>query len=156
VQSEYSLWTRDPEPEVLPALRELGIGFVPYSPLGRGMLTGRIATEADLAARDYRRTTPRFQGENLERNVKLVARLSEFAASKGVTPAQLALAWVLAQGEDIVPIPGTKRRRYLEDNVAALEVALSAEEVRTLSDALPSDAVYGERFPESGMRSLNL
>src|SRR6266404_9640216 len=125
LQSEYSLWTRDPEDEVLGACRELGIGFVPYSPLGRGFLTGKIKCFDDLPADDYRRTAPRFQGENLQRNLKLVQRVTEIARDKGCTPAQLALAWVLAQGQDVVPIPGTKRRKYLEENVGALEVMLT-------------------------------
>src|SRR5205814_4310985 len=124
LQSEYSLWTRDPEDKVLGACRELGIGFVPYSPLGRGFLTGKIKRFDDLPADDYRRTAPRFQGENLQRNLKLVDQVTEIARDKGCTPAQLALAWVLAQGQDVVPIPGTKRRNYLEENVGALEVML--------------------------------
>jgi aryl-alcohol dehydrogenase-like predicted oxidoreductase len=148
LQTEYSLFTRDLEDEVLPTIRELGIGLVPYSPLGRGLLTGAITTPGTLEEGDSRRTGyfPRFQGEALETNLALVARVRELAASKGCTPGQLALAWVLAQGEDVVPIPGTKRVRYLEENVAAADVELSAEDVAALEAAVPRGAVAGERY----------
>ena len=154
VQSEYSLWTRDPEDSVLPTLRELGIGLVAYSPLGRGFLSGRFTSPDDLDPNDWRRTQPRFQGENAERNAALAAKVRELAAAKGVTPAQLALAWVLAQGEDIVPIPGTKRRAYLEQNVAALEFALTDEDLARIDAELPQAA--GARYDEDGMRSVNV
>ena len=154
VQSEYSLWTRDPEDGVLPALRELGIGLVAYSPLGRGFLSGRFTSMEDLDANDWRRTQPRFQGENAERNMALAAKVRELAAEKGVTPAQLALAWVLAQGEDIVPIPGTKRRTYLEQNVGALDVTLTDEDLARIDAELPQPA--GARYDEDGMRSVNV
>ena len=153
VQSEYSLWTRDPEDGVLPTLRELGIGLVAYSPLGRGFLSGRFASPDDLDPNDWRRTQPRFQGENAERNMALAAKVRELAADKGVTPAQLALAWVLAQGEDIVPIPGTKRRTYLEQNVGALDVVLTDEDLARIDAELPEPA--GARYDEDGMRSVN-
>jgi aryl-alcohol dehydrogenase-like predicted oxidoreductase len=148
LQTEYSLFTRDLEDEVLPTIRELGIGLVPYSPLGRGLLTGAITTPGTLEEGDSRRTGyfPRFQGEALETNLALVARVRELAASKGCTPGQLALAWVLAQGEDVVPIPGTKRVRYLEENVAAADVELSAEDIAALEAAVPRGAVAGERY----------
>ncbi|MCW2850339.1 MAG: aldo/keto reductase, partial [Nocardioides sp.] len=148
LQTEYSLFTRDLEDEVLPTIRELGIGLVPDSPLGRGLLTGAITTPGTLEEGDSRRTGyfPRFQGEALETNLALVARVRELAASKGCTPGQLALAWVLAQGEDVVPIPGTKRVRYLEENVAAADVELSAEDVAALEAAVPRGAVAGERY----------
>jgi aryl-alcohol dehydrogenase-like predicted oxidoreductase len=152
LQNEYSLWSRDPEDEILPTCRELGIGFVAYSPLGRGFLTGAITSVDDLAADDFRRTTPRFQGENFQRNLDLVTRIEELAADKAVTPAQLALAWVLTQGEDIVPIPGTRRRSRLEENIAALEVELSADELREIADALPEPA--GMRYGAAGMALL--
>jgi aryl-alcohol dehydrogenase-like predicted oxidoreductase len=154
VQSEYSLWTRDPEDGVLPTLRELGIGLVAYSPLGRGFLSGRFASPDDLDPNDWRRTQPRFQGENAERNMALAAKVRELAADKDVTPAQLALAWVLAQGEDIVPIPGTKRRTYLEQNVGALEFALTDEDLARIDAELPQAA--GARYDEDGMRSVNV
>jgi aryl-alcohol dehydrogenase-like predicted oxidoreductase len=153
LQTEYSLWSRDPEAEILPLLRELGIGFVPYSPLGRGFLTGTIRSPDDLEAGDFRRHNPRFQGEALERNVALVERVGELAAEKGVTPGQLALAWVLAQGDDIAPIPGTKRIRWLEENVAAAEIALSGEELARLDAAAPVGAAAGDRYPD--MSSIN-
>lgn len=137
LQSEYSLWTREPEDEVLPTLRELGIGFVAYSPLGRGFLTGQLKSPQDFADDDYRRNSPRFQGENFGRNLELVRRVTEIAGRKGITAGQLALAWVLAQGRDIVPIPGTKRRRYLEENVAAGEVAISEPELAEIAAVLP-------------------
>ncbi len=153
LQTEYSLWSRDPEDEILPACRELGIGFVPYSPLGRGFLTGAIKSPDDLDSDDYRRFSPRFQGENFQRNLDLVDRISELAADKGVTPAQLALAWVLQQDEHIAPIPGTKRRERLEENVGAVEVQLSADELQRIADALPDAA--GLRYPEAMMESVN-
>jgi aryl-alcohol dehydrogenase-like predicted oxidoreductase len=147
LQTEYSLWTRFVEEEILPTCRELGIGFVAYSPLGRGFLTGQIRSVDDLAADDWRRTLPRFQRENFQKNLDLVAAVEELAEAKGCTPSQLALAWVMAQGEDIIPIPGTKRIKYLEQNVAALEVTLTPEEITHLSDALPIGAAVGERYP---------
>jgi aryl-alcohol dehydrogenase-like predicted oxidoreductase len=148
LQSEWSLWTRDPEGEVVPTLRELGIGFVAYSPLGRGFLSGQIKSIDDLDEKDFRRRGPRFQGENLQRNLDLVARVEELAAEKGVTPGQLALAWVLAQGDDVVPIPGTKRVRYLEENAAAADVELSDEDLRRLDEAFPPGAAEGDRYPD--------
>jgi aryl-alcohol dehydrogenase-like predicted oxidoreductase len=149
VQSEYSLWTRDPEDNgVLDTVRELGIGFVAYSPLGRGFLSGQIRTIDDLAPDDFRRHNPRFQGENFERNLQLVDRVREIAAEKGVTPSQLALAWVLHQGDDIVPIPGTKRVRYLEENVAAVDIELTAEELARLDEAAPAGATAGDRYAD--------
>src|SRR5438477_12726388 len=154
LQSEYSLWTRDPEEEVLAVCRELGIGFVPYSPLGRGFLTGQIKSFEDLAEDDYRRTAPRFQGENFQRNLDLVERVSEMARAKGCTAAQLALAWVLAQGEDIVPIPGTKRRKYLRENVGALDVTLTIGELETIDEVVPKGAAAGSRYPEAMMQLL--
>ncbi len=150
VQTEYSLWTRDPEEEILPAMRELGIGFVSYSPLGRGFLSGRFNHTDELDAGDFRRSGPRFTGENLGRNQQLVAKLGELADEKGVTRGQLALAWVLAQGDDIVPIPGTKRRTYLEENVAAAEVELTEEDLQRIDRELPEAA--GDRYDEDGMR----
>ena len=153
VQTEYSLWTRDPEAEVLPTCRELGIGFVAYSPLGRGFLSGRFKSPEDLDETDFRRHGPRFTGENLAANLKLVERLEQLAAEKGVTSGQLALAWVLAQGDDVVPIPGTKRRAYLEENAGALDVSLSPDELRAIADALPPAA--GERYDATGMATLN-
>jgi aryl-alcohol dehydrogenase-like predicted oxidoreductase len=154
VQTEYSMWTRDPEAEVLPTCRGLGIGFVPYSPLGRGFLSGRFTKPEDLDEGDFRRKGPRFTGENLESNLKLAAKVKEIAEQKGITPAQLAIAWVLAQGDDLVPIPGTKRRSYLEQNAAAAEVALSDEDLARIEAELP--AVSGERYDEAGMASINL
>ncbi|TDW94587.1 aryl-alcohol dehydrogenase-like predicted oxidoreductase [Kribbella pratensis] len=151
VQSEWSLWTRDPETVVLPTLRELGIGFVPFSPLGRGFLTGQIKSEADFPEDDMRRGLPRFQGENFQRNLDLVAQVQSLAASKGVTPGQLALAWLLAQGNDVAPIPGTKRRTYLAENLGALDVTLSASELAALDEAFPPDAVAGQRYTQGGM-----
>lgn len=155
LQSEYSLWSRDPEEEILPTIRELGIGFVPYSPLGRGFLTGAIAGVDDLAADDWRRSMPRFQEENLRRNYQLVERVKEIAAAKGCTPAQLALAWVLAKGDDIVPIPGTKRRRYLEENLGALDVVLTDADMDAIETAAPPGIAAGTRYTEAGMRSIN-
>ena len=153
VQTEYSLWTRDPEPEVLPTCRELGIGFVPYSPLGRGFLSGRFTSPDELDEGDFRRSGPRFTGENLKANQRLAAKVGEIAEEKGITPAQLALAWVLAQGEDLVPIPGTKRRRYLEENAAAVEVEPSGEDLARVEAELPPPA--GERYDEAGMATVN-
>jgi aryl-alcohol dehydrogenase-like predicted oxidoreductase len=155
LQSEYSLWTRDPEREVLPTCRELDIGFVAYSPLGRGFLTGQFKHFDDLPADDYRRLSPRFQGENFEKNLDLVQRVQQIAAEKGCTPSQLALAWVLAQGDGIVPIPGTKRRKYLEDNVGAVNVRLSVDDLKRIEEAFPSGAAAGERYPESMMQLVN-
>jgi len=152
LQTEYSLWSREPEEEILPTVRELGIGFVAYSPLGRGFLTGAITSPDDFDEDDYRRVTPRFQGENFARNLELVEKVRELAAEKGVTPAQLALAWVLHQGDDIVPIPGTKRRAYLEENVGALDVTLTEEELRRIDEVLPPAA--GLRYPEAAMPGL--
>jgi aryl-alcohol dehydrogenase-like predicted oxidoreductase len=152
LQSEYSLWTRDPEAEVLPTCRELGIGFVPYSPLGRGFLAGRFSSPEELDEDDFRRRGPRFTGENLEANRDLAAKVKEIAAEKGVTPAQLAIAWVLAQGDDLVPIPGTKRRGYLEENAAAVGVELTADDLKRL-DHLPEAA--GDRYDERGMATVN-
>jgi aryl-alcohol dehydrogenase-like predicted oxidoreductase len=155
LQSEYSLWTRDPEVEILGVCRELGIGFVPYSPLGRGFLTGKIQKPEDLPQDDYRKSTPRFQGENFQRNLDLVKRVEEIAREKRCTPAQLALAWVLAQGEDIVPIPGTKRRKYLQENIGALEVDLTAKDLERIDQVAPKDAFAGSRYPEAMMKLLN-
>ncbi|SHJ26154.1 Predicted oxidoreductase [Hymenobacter daecheongensis DSM 21074] len=155
LQSEYSLWSRDPEDEILPACRELGVGFVPYSPLGRGFLTGQIQRFDDLAPDDYRRHTPRFQGENFQRNLDLVARIRAIAAEKSCTPGQLALAWVLAQGPDIVPIPGTKRIAYLEENLGALQVHLTHEDLRHIDEAAPINAAAGPRYPSAMMASVN-
>jgi aryl-alcohol dehydrogenase-like predicted oxidoreductase len=153
VQSEYSLFTRDVEQDVLPTLRELGIGLVAYSPLGRGFLSARFRSPDDLDADDWRRTQPRFRGENAQRNLELAAKVSGLAAEKGITSAQLALAWVLAQGDDIVPIPGTKRRSYLEQNAAAADIELTAEELEQVAAAIGAPA--GDRYDEAGMRSLN-
>ena len=155
LQSEYSLWTRDPEAEILPTCRELGVGFVAYSPLGRGFLTGQFKTFDDLPAEDYRRSSPRFQEENFQRNLNLVKKAQEMAEEKRCKPSQLALAWVLAQGGDIVPITGTKRRRYLEENVGALEVELGPDELRRLSEVFPFGAAAGERYPEHMMALVN-
>ncbi|MFD9935356.1 aldo/keto reductase [Streptomyces massasporeus] len=153
VQSEYSLWSRDVEAEVLPACRELGIGFVPYSPLGRGFLAGRFTSPDDLDVNDWRRQNPRFQDANLEANLRLAAKVKEIAAEKDVPPAQLAIAWVLAQGEDLVPIPGTKRRTYLEQNAAAVDIELTKDDLARIDAELPEAA--GERYDEAGMRSVN-
>ncbi len=155
LQSEYSLWTRDPEDGILDACRELGIGFVPYSPLGRGFLAGQIKSFDDLAPDDYRRNSPRFQGENFDKNLELVKHIERLASEKGCTSSQLALAWVLAQGEDIVPIPGTKRRKYLEENVAALEVKLTPEDLRRIDEIAPKNVAAGTRYPEAGMAAVN-
>ncbi|HWT00185.1 MAG TPA: aldo/keto reductase [Pyrinomonadaceae bacterium] len=155
LQSEYSLWTRDVEEEILPTCRELGLGFVAYSPLGRGFLTGQFQKPEDLPPDDRRRMFPRFQEENFEQNLRLVERVKGLAESKGCTPAQLALAWVLAQGEDIVPIPGTKRRTYLEQNAKALEVELTAEDLARINEVARPEAVAGKRYPEAAMASVN-
>lgn len=155
LQTEYSLWTRDVEAAILPTCRELGIGFVPYSPLGRGFLTAKIQKIEDLASTDWRRHGPRFQGENLQHNLAIVHRIEALASRKGCKPAQLALAWVLAQGDDIVPIPGTKRRAYLEENVAALEIDLSAQDLAELNEAVPPGATAGARYPEQSMAAVN-
>jgi len=155
LQSEYSLWTRDPEGEILGVCRELGIGFVPYSPLGRGFLTGKIQKPEDLPQDDYRSTTPRFQGEYFQRNVDLVKRVEEIARDKRCTPAQLALAWVLVQGENIIPIPGTKRRKYLQENVGALDVDLTREDLARIDEVAPKDAFAGSRYPEAMMKLLS-
>jgi aryl-alcohol dehydrogenase-like predicted oxidoreductase len=154
LQTEYSIWTRDVEAEVLPTCRELGIGFVPYSPLGRGFLSGRFKSPADLDVNDFRRHGPRFTGENLDSNLKLAAKMAEIAQEKGITPAQLALAWVLAQGEDLVPIPGTKRRKYLEENAGAVDVELTDDDLMRIEAELPK--VAGERYDEAGMASVHL
>ncbi len=154
VQTEYSLWSRDPEAEILPTCRELGIGFVPYSPLGRGFLSGRFKSPDELDDTDFRKRGPRFTGDNLEANLKLAAKVADIAEEKGVTPAQLALAWVLAQGADLVPIPGTKRRKYLEENAAAVDVELTADDLARIDAELPRAA--GDRYDEAGMASVNL
>ncbi|MGC9268648.1 aldo/keto reductase [Acidiphilium sp.] len=156
LQTEYSLWSRDPEGELLDTVRDLGIGFVPYSPLGRGFLTGAITRPDDLEADDWRRNNPRFQGENFALNLKLVDQVKQLAAAKACTPSQLALAWVLAQGEDIVPIPGTKRRRYLDENVGALDVTLTADDLATIDRLMPPGKAAGARYPEAGLRAVNL
>ena len=155
LQSEYSLWTRDPEDGILSTCRELGIGFVAYSPLGRGFLTGQFMRFEDLPADDYRRNSPRFQGENFEKNLELVRQVQQIAKEKGCTPSQLALAWVLAQGKDIVPIPGTKRRKYLEDNAGAVNVQLAKQDMQRLEDAFPTGAAAGDRYPEHMMQLVN-
>ena len=152
LQSEYSLWSRDPEDEILPACRKLGIGFVAYSPLGRGFLAGKIRRFEDLAPDDYRRNSPRFQGENFQRNLELVTRIEEMARKKGCSGPQLALAWVLAQGKDVVPIPGTKHRRYLEENVSALDVQLSPADLQRINELSPKGAAAGPRYPEAMMQ----
>jgi aryl-alcohol dehydrogenase-like predicted oxidoreductase len=155
VQSEYSLWTRDPEEGLLQTCRELGVGFVPYSPLGRGFLTGQIRRFEDFEPGDYRRNSPRFQGENFQKNLDLVARLEDMATARGCTPSQLALAWVLAQGGDIVPIPGTKRRDRLDENLGALEHVLCPGEIQELSGLFPPGAASGTRYPEAAMHMVN-
>ncbi len=155
LQSEYSLWTRDVEAEILPACRELGVGFVPYSPLGRGFLTGQLKKAEDLPEGDRRRIFPRFQGENFERNLKLTAKIQALAQKKKCTAGQLALAWVLAQGDDVVPIPGTKRRKYLEENVGSVDVELTASDLKEISAAAPHGAAAGSRYPEPAMRAVN-
>jgi aryl-alcohol dehydrogenase-like predicted oxidoreductase len=155
VQSEYSLWTRDPEDEVLPACRELGIGFVAYSPLGRGFLTGQFKRFEDLAPDDYRRHSPRFQGDNFQKNLDLVRRIEEIAVEKNCSATQLVLAWVLAQGKDIAPIPGTKRRKYLDENLAALNVRLTETDLRRIDEVAPKGAAAGERYPANMMTWVN-
>src|SRR3954469_9432587 len=155
LQSEWSLWTRDPEAEVIPTVRELGIGFVASRPLGRGFLSGRITSMDDLDEQDFRRRGPRFQGDNLERNLTLVERVQELAAGKGVTPSQLALAWVLAQGRDVVPIPGTKKRRYVEENARGADIKLTPEELRRIADAAPKGSTAGDRYPAQAMAALD-
>jgi len=155
LQSEYSLWTRDVESEILPACRELGIGFVAYSPLGRGFLTGRFEKPEDLPEDDRRRQFPRFQDENFQRNIRLVERVREIAEEKGCKPSQLALAWVLAQGRDIVPIPGTKRRKYVEENAGAADVELTNADIERINDVLSAEQVAGARYPEQGMKAVN-
>lgn len=156
LQTEYSLWSRDVEDEILPVCRELGIGFVPYSPLGRGFLTGQIRSFEDLAEDDYRRNSPRFQGDNFNKNLELVERIKQIAAEQEVQPSQLALAWLLAQGEDIVPIPGTKRTKYLEENVGALAIGLSEADLQRINEVAPKGAAAGTRYPEQGMKSVSL
>ena len=156
LQTEYSLWSREPEGEILATVRELGIGFVPYSPLGRGFLTGAIARPEEFAADDWRRQSPRFQGENFAANLNLVAEVKRLATAKGCTPAQLALAWVLSQGDDIVPIPGTKRRAYLDDNLGALDVRLTAADRAALESVFAAGAVAGARYAEAGLRAVDL
>jgi aryl-alcohol dehydrogenase-like predicted oxidoreductase len=155
LQTEYSLWSREPEEEILPACRELGVGFVAYSPLGRGFLTGQFTRFEDLPADDYRRFSPRFQGENFQKNLELVRRVEEIAKEKGCKPSQLALAWALAQDKNIVPIPGTKRRKYLEENVAALEVKLTAKDLQRIDEIFPTGAAAGLRYPEHMMSTVN-
>jgi aryl-alcohol dehydrogenase-like predicted oxidoreductase len=156
LQTEYSLWTRDPEGDVIPTCRELGITFVAYSPLGRGFLTGKIQNLNDLAPDDWRRRNPRFEEQNLQRNLDLAQRVQKLAGEKKCTPAQLALAWLLAQGEDIIPIPGTKRQKYLEEDIAAVNIRLSAEELARIEKAAPKGVAAGQRYPEEGMRRVNL
>ncbi len=155
LQTEYSLWSRDPEEEILPTVRELGIGFVPYSPLGRGFLTGQFSSPEDLAEGDTRRNHPRFRDEAFAKNLALVEAIRAMAADKGCTPAQLALAWVLAQGDDIVPIPGTKRRSYLEDNLGSLAVSLTTEDLSRIDEILPPGAAEGQRYPQASMASID-
>lgn len=155
LQTEYSLWSRDPEDEILPLCRELGIGFVPYSPLGRGFLTGQFRSLVDFDAADYRRHSPRFQGENFAKNLELVDRIKAIAAEKGATASQLALAWVLAQGDDLVPIPGTKRRSYLEENAAAVDLNLTPSDLARIDEVAPKGVAAGDRYPASMMVSVN-
>ncbi len=155
LQTEYSLWSRDPEDIILPTVRELGIGFVAYSPLGRGFLSGQIQSLEDLEPDDYRRHSPRFQGDNFAKNLELVEQVAEIASSRGVTPSQLALAWVMAQGDDIVPIPGTKRRKYLEENVAAAALELEPKDLKRIAAVMPTEAVSGDRYDRRGMGAVN-
>jgi len=155
LQTEYSLWTRDPEEEILPTCRELGIGFVAYSPLGRGFLTGQFKKFEDLEADDYRRFSPRFQGDNFPKNLDLVKQVELMAREKNCQPSQLALAWVLAQGDDVVPIPGTKRRKYLEENEGAVEIELAIDDLRRLNEVFPTGAAAGQRYPEHMMALVN-
>jgi aryl-alcohol dehydrogenase-like predicted oxidoreductase len=154
LQTEYSLWSRDPEDELFAVVRELGIGFVPYSPLGRGFLTGQIRSPDDLDPDDFRRGSPRFQGENFQKNLDLVREVEVIATEKGATPSQLALAWVMAQGEDVVPIPGTKHVKYLEQNAAAANVRLLDDDLRRIDAVFPAGAAAGDRYPEGGMRNV--
>jgi aryl-alcohol dehydrogenase-like predicted oxidoreductase len=156
LQTEYSLWSREPEDEILPTLRELGIGFVPYSPLGRGFLTGQIQKPEDLTPDDWRKGSPRFQGENFQKNLDLVRKIEQLAARKGCKPSQLALAWVLAQGEDFAPIPGTKRRKYLEENAGAEQLDLTASDLAEIDAIAPKGVAAGERYDAGGMRAVNL
>ena len=156
LQTEYSLWTREPEEEIVPTVRELGIAFVPYSPLGRGFLTGRFRSPADIPEGDWRRVNPRFQGENFQRNLALVDRVAGIAQARGISPAQLALAWVLARGQDLVPIPGTRRRSTLEENVAAASVVLTPQDMARLNEAAPKGSAAGARYPEAGMKAVGL
>ena len=155
LQTEYSLWTRDVEEEILPICRELGIGFVPYSPLGRGFLSGKIMAASDLEEGDRRRVMPRFQGENLRHNQEIIRQIQSLAGKKKCTAAQLALAWLLAQGDDVVPIPGTKKRRYLEENAKAVEIELTAEELRQINQSIPAGFTAGDRYPAEMMKALN-
>jgi aryl-alcohol dehydrogenase-like predicted oxidoreductase len=155
LQTEYSLWTRDPEDEILATCRELGIGFVAYSPLGRGFLTGQFQKFEDLAADDYRRFSPRFQGDNFQKNLDLVKEVEDIARARKCQPSQLALAWVLARGDDIVPIPGTKRRKYLEENAAVADFRLTSEDLRRLNEVFPAGAASGSRYPEHMMSLVN-
>ncbi len=155
LQTEYSLWSRDVEKEILPTVRELGIGFVAYSPLGRGFLTGRFKTTDDLPADDFRRTSPRFQGDNFRKNLQLVKEIEEMAAARGCTPSQLALAWVLAQGNDIVPIPGTKRIKYLDDNLGAVNIDLTGNDLAEIDAILPAGAATGPRYPAQAMLAID-
>jgi aryl-alcohol dehydrogenase-like predicted oxidoreductase len=155
LQTEYSLWSRDPEDEILSTVRELGIGFVPYSPLGRGFLTGRFQRYEDIPEKDYRRRSPRFQGDNFKKNLALLDRIRDIARKKNVKPSQLALAWVLAQGNDIVPIPGTTRRDHLEENIAALDIVLTREDLKRIEEAVPKGATSGTRYPDEGMKTVN-
>jgi aryl-alcohol dehydrogenase-like predicted oxidoreductase len=155
VQSEYSLWTRDPEDGVLPVCRELGVGFVPFAPLGRGLFAGSVRSLEGLPANDFRRGLPRFQDENLQRNLKLADRLADLARAKGCTPAQLALAWLLAQGDDLVPIPGTKRRAYVEENAAAVDLSLSREDRAAIETAIPKGSAAGGRYSPEAMAAVN-
>ena len=156
LQTEYSLWSRDPEDEILPTLRALGIGFVPYSPLGRGFLTGRFKKSEDLPAGDFRRNSPRFQGDNFKKNLDLVANVEVLAKKKGVSAGQIALAWVIAQGKDIAPIPGTTRREHLDENADALKITFSQAELDEIDSKIPKNAASGQRYPEAAMRMLNL
>jgi aryl-alcohol dehydrogenase-like predicted oxidoreductase len=155
LQTEYSLWTRDPEDEILPATRDLGVAFIAYSPLGRGFLAGQIKRFEDFAPDDYRRNSPRFQGANFQKNLELVQRVEEIAKEKKCTPGQLALAWLLARGQDIIPIPGTKRRKYLEENVGALNVKLTPEDLRRIDEVAPNGAAAGDRYPQAAMAAVN-
>ena len=155
LQTEYSLWSRDPEDEILPTVRELGIGFVAYSPIGRGFLSGRFKTIDDLEPTDYRRLSPRFQGENFARNLDLVRRIEEIARAKGVTPAQLAIAWILSRGNDIVPIPGSRSIGHLEENIAAAEIELTSEDLARIDEVAPKGVASGERYPSTSMASVN-